>query len=130
MNSINCVAFCGNGESAGVPAYSTSVKKSQCPPNVPCEDSVNFKSNAYVEPKKRNSFVKWGIGLAGAAAVAIGGLGYVRKAGLINKLSDGWFKNIAKKAEPLTETCYTLCSKAKTWGVEVFDKIKGFLGKG
>ena len=37
---------------------------------------------------------------------------------------------IAKKAEPLTESCYTLCSKAKTWGVEVFDKIKGFFGKG
>ena len=129
MNNLSFVSFKGNGESAGVPAYSTSVKSASCPPNQPECDSVNFKSNAYVKEEKKHSFLKGMIGFAGTAALVVGGLAYAHKSNAIGKLSDGWFKNIAKKAEPLAKGCYDFCTNAKTKCSECWDKVVKFFKK-
>ena len=131
MNRIGYVAFRGNGESAGVPAYTkgtTEVPAPQCPPQQPNCDTVNFRGR----DNNDNNGGKWAVGIIATLALAAGGvigLAYAHNTKAISKLSDGKFKDFVKKAEPAAEKCSEWCNTIKTKSVELWNKIKDKLGK-
>ena len=125
MSTINNVGNLGlyANESAGSIAQNPKVKYEKPPVTEPQGDTVSFRGKA--KDEKKGGFFKTLVGLAALAGVVIGGAGYAHKAGALNKLGDGWIKNVLKKAEPMMKKCYEWCHFVKSKGIEALDWVKG-----
>lgn len=125
MNRIGLMSNTG-AESTGSPAYATSVSNVPRPQYSSQQlnrDTVCFRSQAYAQPKKKNTFLKWVLGLTATAAVAFAGLAYAHNTKALSKLSDGKLKDFLKKGEPLAEKCYNLYKTGKDKCVECWNKV-------
>ena len=91
-------------------------------------DSVNFRGKEE-SGKKSSSFVKTLVGLAGTAAVVIGGLGLAHKYNVVGKLKDGKIKDFLKKSDTITEPCHKWCTQAKGYAEKGYEKIKSYFKK-
>ena len=79
-------------------------------------DTVSFRGDDSDDQKSKSALGVLGT-LAFSAAATIVGLACVKKYGLVEKLSDGKFKDLVKN---VTEPCYKWCSYAKE---NTYDKI-------
>ena len=91
------------------------------PDSSPERDTVSFKSSEDDTTKKSSSVLGWVFGLAIATAAVVGGLGYAKKAGWIDKMGDGTFK---KYVDKVASPCKDFCSKIKGWCKTGWDKVK------
>lgn len=88
---------------------------------------TNFKGKGYDyydKPQKKTSPVLTMGCVLGAAAALIVSLGYAHKTDALSKIKNGKFKDILKKAEPVTKKCHEWCSIVKTKCSELVDKLK------
>ena len=122
----------GGSECAGSAARKVRANYSECPPNQPECDTVNFRGRGDypyygAETKKKSPF--WGITLTllGAAGI-VAGLGFAHKKGAIDKLKDGAFKT--KFAEPVTNWCHEACAWTKKQGTKGVEWVKNIFKKG
>ncbi len=129
MSNICPVNFCGSGcETAGSAAFRSH---HNCPT---CNAEVNFRRDYHhglvsnKVDKKKNSGLKWIIGLSVAIAAGIIGLGKGFDP-LVKTLKDGKVKDIVKKAEPAAARCKEWCGSVQAKSIEYWDKIKDFLTK-
>lgn len=127
--SIKCVSFRG-GESTGSVGYTNNVNlrnTEQPTPQMP-SDSVNFRGYDEYGQKKKSKAVPIIIGTLALAAAAIGGMGYAGKVKALDKLKDGKIKDLLLKTEPMLNKCHEWCSAVKKFGVDSWDKVKGWFG--
>jgi len=87
-------------------------------------DTVSFKGYDYEEGGISTGTKIFGV--AGAAALAMIGLGYAQKSGSISKIPNENVRNVLNK---IAEPCHKVCSKILNFSREYFDKIKGFFNK-
>ena len=116
-----------NPEASGSIAY--RAKKADCPPDKPNCYNLNFKGRDDYYEEKGGNAIKVIAGLAGAAALIIGGLGIAHKQKVLNKISNEKVKKVLSKAEPAAEKCYEWCSKAKDTVVKGLEKVKNIFKK-
>ena len=74
-------------------------------------DTVSFKGRE----EKNTSVLTKGLTLIAAAGLAFAGLAYAHKANLVDKLSDGKFKDFMRKSDAITKPCHDMCHKIKTF---------------
>ena len=90
--------------------------------------STNFKAQAdsYNGKTKKSHPGRTIFGLLAVAALAIAGLGYSHKAGWVNKLGEGKFKNFTEK---VTDKCHKWCASVKNTCLNGWEKVKNFFTK-
>lgn len=131
MTTINCVNFRGGGETTGSPAYrnTASLRNAEQPtPQMP-NDSVNFKGYDEYGNKKKSKAVPIILGSVVAIGAAIVGMGYAHKNNLIVNMKEGKVKNLLSKANPALEKCHDWCHTVKKFGVDSWEKVKGWFSK-
>lgn len=129
--SVSCVSFRGGGETTGSPAYTSNVRlrNSQAPaPQLP-NDSVNFRGYDEYGQKKKSKAVPIILGTIATAGLAIVGMGYAHKTNALSKMKDGKFKDFLSKANPALEKCHDWCHSVKKFGVDSWEKVKGWFSK-
>ncbi|DAB05898.1 TPA: hypothetical protein CPT92_07760 [Candidatus Gastranaerophilales bacterium HUM_13] len=120
---MNNVSFCG-GETAG------SIGKRNINPSrmdrikiqTPQTDTVNFRGRDDDDSSAGSTLAS----IAVLGALIAGGLGYAHKSGFIAKIKN---QNIKKYVEKVAEPCYKACAAVKDFGINCYDKVKGFFKK-
>ena len=93
--------------------------------STPDKDAVCFRGNMD-KSDSAESVGKVFAGIAAAAVLIAGGLGYAHKAGWVNKIKSEKVKEFVSK---MSEPCYNTCHKTKEYAVKYYDKIKNFFNK-
>ena len=122
---LNSVTFHGTGgETAGSIAYDN--KTTNCPTR---GKPVNFEGRPdTVEISgKKNTGLKATLGIIGATALIIGGLGCARKYGA-NKNWLKWAQGEEKFLGKTAKTCHEWCKTVKGWGDDAINWVKN-IGK-
>jgi len=127
---MNNVSFYG-GETSGNIAYgSTNIRKYETAHVQSPEESDKVCFKGINDHKEKTSSVIGGfIGILGAAALVVAGLGYAHKTNAVSKLKDGKVKNFLKKSDKVTKPCHEICSKVKTFCTKYYNKIKNYFTK-
>lgn len=118
MTTISSINFCGTPVEQPVQVqYGTSQVT-----------NTNFKAQAdtYNGKTKKSHPGRTFFGLVALAALAIAGMGYSHKAGWVNKLGEGKFKNFS---ETVTNKCHEWCAWTKGTCVKGWDKVKNLFTK-
>ena len=91
----------------------------------PSNDTVCFKG-AEDGSQKGSSVLGWLFGLGIIAAVTVGGLGYAKKLGWIDKIGN---ETVKKYTDKIASPCHKACAKLKGWCVKGWEKIKNVFSK-
>lgn len=120
---MNSVSFSG-GETAGSIAVCNinPVMGDRLRIQTPQTDTVNFRGRSDDDPSAGSVLAS----IAILGALIAGGLGYAHKSGVISKIKN---PNVKKYVEKVTEPCYKACAAVKNFGIDCYNKIKGFFKK-